>query len=179
MTIFQIYYAIGYLIPNSFLAGKNSIAFDLVRSRAMPLLYRFVNNYDVFHPIHAILPQSLLSIQFYAKQLYPWTVHQYRYNVNAKSLWFPQYQLNDLIQIPLMCLKGSELATANADLVSTQVMFQNIDEIVKTKQATTHLNRICRAKEVKKRVFLSCSVIQRCFILFRYLEAIISIDIFV
>ena len=158
LTIFQIYYAIGYLIPNSFLSAKNATAFDHVRSRSIPLLYRLVNSYDALHPVHAILPQSFLSVQFYTKQLYPWTVHQYRYNINAKSLWFPQHQLNDLIQIPLIGLKGLEVATANAELIRTQVMLQNIDEIIKSKQASAHMSRISRPKEVERRfLFLTPS----------------------
>ncbi len=150
LTIFQIYYSISYLIPNCFLVGKNQSAFDLVRSRSIPILRKFVGDYDRFKPIYSILPDPLLTVQTLAKNLYPWTVYEYEYNIYAKRLWWPKYTLIDLIHLCLIGLKPQELALANAEFVSTQVMLQNIDEIIKPKIARNNMGTILRRKEVDK-----------------------------
>ena len=56
-----------------------------------------------------------------------------KYNINAKRFWWPKYTLIDLIHLCLIGLKPNELALANAEFVSTQIMLQNIDDIVKPK----------------------------------------------
>ena len=148
LTIFQIYYSIAYLIPNAFLSMKNVAAFEHVRSRFTPIADRFLADFHRYHPVYSILPSPILSIQPLAKRLYPWTTHEYQYNINAKSLWWPQYHLIDLIQLSLTGLKANELAQANTELVGTQVMLQNIDEIIKPKAAIAHASTILRPQEV-------------------------------
>ena len=149
LTIFQIYYSIAYLIPNQFLIGKNVNAFEHVRSRAMPIIQRLLGNYHQYHPTYAILPQPLLPLQSLSKNLYPWTVHEYLYNVNSKSFSWPQHTLIDVIHLPLTGLKSTELALANAEFITTQVMLQNIDEIIKPKSAMMDNGRLLHQKEVR------------------------------
>jgi hypothetical protein len=148
LTIFQIYFSISCLIPNCFLVGKNQSAFDLVHSRSLPILTQFVGDYDRFKPLYSFLPNPLLTVQTLAKDLYPWTVYEYQYNINAKRLWWPKYTLTDLIHLCLIGLKPQELALASAEFVSTQVMLQNIDEIIKPKLAASNMETILRRKEV-------------------------------
>ena len=148
MTIFQIYYSIAHLIPNCFLQARNQSAFDHVRSRSIPILRRFLGDDDRFHSIYSILPTPFFSNQSFAKHLYPWTVHDYQYNIRRKSLWWPQYSLVDLIHLSLTGLKASELTLVNAEYMGTQVMLQNIDEIIKSKVALAQVGKILRRKEV-------------------------------
>ncbi|CAF4791856.1 unnamed protein product, partial [Rotaria sp. Silwood1] len=147
LTIFQIYYSISYLIPNCFLMSKNQLAFNLVYTHSKPILNQFINNYEHLRPIYSILPNPLLTVQPSAKRFYPWTVHEYQYNINTKRLWWPKYTLIDLIHLCLIGLKSSELALANAELISTHVMLQNIDEIIKQKTAMNNIGTILRHKE--------------------------------
>lgn len=152
LTIFQVYYSISCLIPNCFLFAKNQSAFDLIRSRSLPILTQFTGDFDHFKPLYSILPEPLLTAQTVSKQLYPWTVHEYQYNINAKRLWWPKYTLIDLIHLSLIGLKPQELALANAEFVSTQVMLQNIDEIIKSKTATNNMGTILRQKPVNRNI---------------------------
>jgi hypothetical protein len=149
LTIYQIYYSISYLIPNCFLSAKNQSAFDLIRSRSLPILRKFLGDYQNFKPIYSILPNPLLTIQKLSKHLYPWTVYEYQYNINAKRLWWPRYTLIDLIHLSLIGLKPHELALANTEYVSTQVMLQNIDEIVKPRILAHNISTVLHEKEVQ------------------------------
>jgi hypothetical protein len=179
LTIYQIYFSISYLIPNCFLIARNQSAFDLIRSRSTPILKDFVGDYDRFRPIYSILPNPLLSIQKVAKQLYPWTIYEYQYNINEKRLWWPRYTLADLIHVSLIGLKPQELALANAEYVSTQVMLQNMDEIVKPKTAANNMSTVLHKKEVRNNLldfYLRCDIHRiekNYFILFRHLLVII------
>ncbi|CAF2851426.1 unnamed protein product [Rotaria sp. Silwood2] len=147
LSIFQIYYSISCLIPNCFLIGKNQLAFNLIYSRSKPILKQFLNDYDHLRPIYSFLPNPLLNVQTSAKHFYPWTIHEYQYNINTKRLWWPKYTLMDLIHLCLIGLKSSELTMANAELISTHVMLQNIDEIIKQKTAMNNIGTVLRQKE--------------------------------
>ena len=142
LIIFQIYYSLSYPIPQGFLLGKNQAAFDLVRFRSAPILPQFIGDHDRHKPIHAILPNPLLPVQLLARQLYPWTIHQSEFNINAQRLWWPKYHLIDPIHLSLIGLKPHELAQANADLLSIQTMLQNVDEIIRPKIATSNLHTV-------------------------------------
>ncbi|CAF1110580.1 unnamed protein product [Rotaria sordida] len=148
LTIFQIYFSISYLIPNYFLNRKNQLAFNLVYSRSKPILKQFISNYDHLRPIYLILPDPLLPAQSSAKRFYPWTVHEYQYNINSRRLWWPKYTLIDLIHVCLIGLKSSELTLANAELISTHVMLQNIDEVIKQRTAMNNIGTILRQNEI-------------------------------
>lgn len=148
LVIFQIYYCLSYPIPQCFLVGKNQTAFDLVRSRSSRVLPRLVGDYERYKPLYSILPQPLLPVQNLAKHLYPWTVHQSEYNITAQRLWWPKYHLIDPIHISLIGLKPQELALANTELVSVQVMLQNIDEIIRPKVAANNMHTIVHRKDV-------------------------------
>lgn len=148
LVIFQIYYCLSYPIPQCFLIGKNPIAFDLIRSRSSRVLPRLVSDYERYKPLYSILPQPLLPVQDLSKRLYPWTVHQSEHNITAQRLWWPKYHLIDPIHISLIGLKPQELALANAELVSVGVMLQNIDEIIRAKDATNNMQTIIHRKDI-------------------------------
>ena len=148
LTIYQIYYSISCLIPNCFFSTKNQFAYDLVRSRSIPILHRFVSDFTRYKPLYSILPSPLLPVQRLARDFYPWAVYEHEYNINSKRLWFPKYTISDLIHLSLTGLKAQELTLANAEYVSTQVMLQNIDEILKAKTVAHHLGTVLRKKEV-------------------------------
>ncbi|CAF1098411.1 unnamed protein product [Rotaria magnacalcarata] len=148
LTIFQIYYAISCLIPRCFLVGKQQAAFYLVHSRSKAILKQFTSDYHKLRPIYTILPNPLLPSQALTKRLYPWTVHEYEYNVNSKRLWWPKYDLIDLIHVSLIGLKSPELTLANSELVSMNVMLQNIDEVISRRTAMNQMGTILRRKEV-------------------------------
>ncbi|CAF1405872.1 unnamed protein product [Adineta steineri] len=155
LTIFQIYFSIAYLIPNCFLKGKNQSAFNIVNSQSQPILKQFIGNYDCYRPVYLFLPNPLLTEQSSAKNFYPWTVYEYRHNINAKRLWWAKYSLIDLIHSCLIGLKPQELALANTEYVSTQIMLQNIDDIVKPKITVNNMKAILRQKEAPTDDYLS------------------------
>lgn len=148
LTIFQIFYAIIHLIPNRFLDSQNDVAFDYVRSRILPITQQFLNNYYNYHPNYSILPQPILPLQPIAKQLYPWTLFEYVHNIKSKSLWLPQHTLIDLIHLPLFGLKQIELTSATSEYINTQVMLQNIDDIINERAASNYGGRVLRYKQV-------------------------------
>ncbi|CAF1363880.1 unnamed protein product, partial [Adineta ricciae] len=150
LTIFQIYFSIGYLIPDCFLKGKNQSAYTAVHSHSLPVLSDFVGDFNRFRPIYSILPEPLLAVQSSAKTFYPWTVHEYSYNITAKRLWWPKYSLIDRIHLCLIGLKPQELALANTEFVSTQIMFQNIEDIVKPKKASDLATTVLRRKKAPR-----------------------------
>ena len=154
LTILQIYHSISYTIPNGFLARKNPSAFEHVRSRSQPILRLFLGDYDQFRSIYSVLATPLLTIQPLAKQLYPWTVYERRFNIHATSLWWPEHMLVDLIHVSLVGLKSHELTLANSELISVQVMLQNLDEVLTTKALAANANSILRQKEVRENPFL-------------------------
>ncbi|UJR22296.1 hypothetical protein I4U23_025354 [Adineta vaga] len=155
LTIFQIYFSIGYLIPDCFLKGKNQMAFNNLRSHSLPVLQNFVSDFNRYRPIYSILPEPLLPVQASAKQFYPWTVHEYQYNINAKRLSWPTYALIDLIHLCLIGLKPQELALANTEFISTQVMLKNIEDIVKPKKTNDLATTILRRKEASTDEYLT------------------------
>jgi len=60
----------------------------------------------------------------------------------------PKYTLSDPIQLSLIGLKPQELTLANAEIVSTQIMLQNIDEIIRPKMAANNMGTILRRQSV-------------------------------
>ncbi len=56
----------------------------------------------------------------------------------------------DLIHLCLIGLKPNELALANAEFVSTQIMLQDIDDIVTPTIAANNTKTILRRKEVER-----------------------------
>ena len=150
VTIFRIYFSVSCLIPNCFLTEKNQSAFDFIYSRSIPILSQFTDDCNHLRPIYSILPDPLLSIQPLAKHLYPWTTHEYQYNINSRRLWWPKYTLSALVHLCLVGLKPQELVLANAEFESTQVTLQNIDEIVKAETVNNQMKIVLRRREVYK-----------------------------
>lgn len=148
LNIFQVYFTISCLIPNSFLMSKNQTAFNHIYSRSKPILKQFVGDYEHLRPIHVMLPSPLIAVQPYAKRLYPWIVYEYENNVNAKRLWWSRCALMDPINLCLVGLKPQELTQANTELVSVQVMLQNIDDVIRKKTTMNTIGTILRSKPV-------------------------------
>jgi hypothetical protein len=148
LTILQSYYSITYLIPNEFLSMKNLPAFEHVHLRSKTIKRYFLVDNEQYRPIYSILPQPLLVNQSLAKHLYPWTVYEHHYNINSKTFWWPQCNLIDPIHVSLTGLKASELIVANTELISTYVMLQNIDDIIRLKLDDNNINELVRRKKV-------------------------------